>query len=542
MCSAELSPTSILLLSAVTAGFLIQQFANLDIDKYPFPILGTVFSIQWIIALGLQYSGGIYHTFWAAQSIALLTVTVGLISLWANTLIYRAFFHPLNRFPGPYGAKLSKLWVLNKVVQSDLKLYQVADKLQKTYGDYVRTGPWELTIFDPAALSPILGTRAMKGPFYGAMEKTLHTNQDIEFHRQRRRVWDNAIKQTVTDYGPSIEEFTSKLVERLDRTAGGATLVNEFCTHYAYDVMSSLAFGTSTRFIEGESNGKANIILKTIQKGIVHIAFLAHLPWALSMAETLWFLGGPLKSLREWSGDQVEARRHFESPRPDIIGHLLANTKDDKKGRILLHAEGRLIVGAGSDTTGSALAVLLTFMAYFHDYQEKLHDEVEKTFADKTYVCTQPQTLLDSIINEALRLCPPILFNSQRMAPKGGLRIGDIEIPEGTVCLLGPFTPHHDERNFLQANEFIPERWTSRPELIINKIAFIPFSMGPYMCPGKAVAMMEMRSVIAHLVQRYRIDFPKGANFDIQKYYSDIVDHFTAGIPDQELVFTPRNV
>ncbi|KIN08910.1 hypothetical protein OIDMADRAFT_153522 [Oidiodendron maius Zn] len=486
MCSAELSPTSILLLSAVTAGFLIQQFANLDIDKYPFPILGTVFSIQWIIALGLQYSGGIYHTFWAAQSIALLTVTVGLISLWANTLIYRAFFHPLNRFPGPYGAKLSKLWVLNKVVQSDLKLYQVADKLQKTYGDYVRTA--------------------------------------------------------VTDYGPSIEEFTSKLVERLDRTAGGATLVNEFCTHYAYDVMSSLAFGTSTRFIEGESNGKANIILKTIQKGIVHIAFLAHLPWALSMAETLWFLGGPLKSLREWSGDQVEARRHFESPRPDIIGHLLANTKDDKKGRILLHAEGRLIVGAGSDTTGSALAVLLTFMAYFHDYQEKLHDEVEKTFADKTYVCTQPQTLLDSIINEALRLCPPILFNSQRMAPKGGLRIGDIEIPEGTVCLLGPFTPHHDERNFLQANEFIPERWTSRPELIINKIAFIPFSMGPYMCPGKAVAMMEMRSVIAHLVQRYRIDFPKGANFDIQKYYSDIVDHFTAGIPDQELVFTPRNV
>jgi hypothetical protein len=51
-------------------------------------------------------------------------------------------------------------------------------------------------IFDAAALVPLLGIRNMKGPFYGAMEKSLHTNQDIEFHKQRRKVWDMAFKQS----------------------------------------------------------------------------------------------------------------------------------------------------------------------------------------------------------------------------------------------------------------------------------------------------------------------------------------------------------
>jgi cytochrome P450 len=92
----------------------------------------------------------------------------------------------------------------------------------------------------------------------------------------------------------------------------------------------------------------------------------------------------------------------------------------------------------------------------------------------------------------------------------------------------------------VQPDEFIPERWTTRPELIINKSACIPFVMGPYKCPGKAIAMMELRSVIAKTVSRYDISFPKGAKFDVDDFFLGVKDHFTAGIPLQELVFTQR--
>lgn len=37
-----------------------------------------------------------------------------------------------------------------------------------------------------------------------------------------------------------------------------------------------------------------------------------------------------------------------------------------------------------------------------------------------------------------------------------------------------------DERNYEHPNEFIPERWTSKPELTKNASVFSPFSIGKY--------------------------------------------------------------
>lgn len=41
------------------------------------------------------------------------------------------------------------------------------------------------------------------------------------------------------------------------------------------------------------------------------------------------------------------------------------------------------------------------------------------------------------------------------------------------------------EENWVKPNEFLPERWSSKPELIKEKDAFIPFSTGPFGCIGK---------------------------------------------------------
>lgn len=60
------------------------------------------------------------------------------VAVWANMLVYRAFFHPLRKFPGPF------TWKLSKFVQSyhnrNFENYKIVDKLHKQYGEYVRTG------------------------------------------------------------------------------------------------------------------------------------------------------------------------------------------------------------------------------------------------------------------------------------------------------------------------------------------------------------------------------------------------------------------
>lgn len=60
------------------------------------------------------------------------------LSLWSSMFVYRGFFHPLRNFPGPRGAKYTKLW--HSFTAADMKWYKTVNKLHEEYGDYVRTG------------------------------------------------------------------------------------------------------------------------------------------------------------------------------------------------------------------------------------------------------------------------------------------------------------------------------------------------------------------------------------------------------------------
>lgn len=56
-----------------------------------------------------------------------------------SMLIYRGFFHRLNRFPGPFQARLSNLYP-TILSARNLHLYEEVEKLHGQYGDYVRLG------------------------------------------------------------------------------------------------------------------------------------------------------------------------------------------------------------------------------------------------------------------------------------------------------------------------------------------------------------------------------------------------------------------
>jgi hypothetical protein len=63
---------------------------------------------------------------------------------------------------------------------------------------------------------------------------------------------------------------------------------------------------------------------------------------------------------------------------------------------------------------------------------------------------------------------------------------------------------------------------------------------GPYDCPGRGLAMMELRSVLSHTVQKYDILIPDREKFNEKVFYEGIKDHFYAGIPDCKIMFKKR--
>lgn len=178
---------------------------------------------------------------------------------------------------------------------------------------------------------------------------------------------------------------------------------------------------------------------------------------------------------------------------------------------------------------------------------------------------------LDAVINETMRLHPPVPSGTQRQTPAEGLQVGDIFIPGNTLVRVPMYTVSRgmtvtryifrlsmlkpsDERYFEKPLKFIPERWTTERELTKNSSVFIPFLIGtatsrnpvrntkmltgPYSCVGKQLALMELRYVVAQIVHRYDVELATGEN---RKRFEDgMRDNFTLSLGPLNMVFSHR--
>ena len=136
---------------------------------------------------------------------------------------------------------------------------------------------------------------------------------------------------------------------------------------------------------------------------------------------------------------------------------------------------------SSSDTTATALTEILILLAYYPAYVEAIRAELDQLFAESKFSCQTAYPVLESVINETLRLYPPTLFGSQRVTPSEGLQIDSVFIPGDTVVYMPHYQLHHDPRNFVRPEEFVPERWTTKSDMVLNRSAYIPFSMGKFL-------------------------------------------------------------
>jgi tryprostatin B 6-hydroxylase len=85
---------------------------------------------------------------------------------------------------------------------------------------------------------------------------------------------------------------------------------------------------------------------------------------------------------------------------------------------------------------------------------------------------------------------------------------------------------------------FLPERWSSQESKVKHKDAFAPFSMGPFGCIGKNLALMELRLLTTQLVTKFDLRFAE--HEDGSRILTETRDHFTVGAGDLDICFTSR--
>lgn len=116
--------------------------------------------------------------------------------------------------------------------------------------------------------------------------------------------------------------------------------------------------------------------------------------------------------------------------------------------------------------------------------------------------------------------------------------MGDVFIP-GDITVTTPlYSIHRSEKAFVHPDEFVAERWTTQPELILHKTAFAPFLIGPFACIGRQLAYNEMRTVAAMLVLTFEMRLADGE--DGSTLLNKSLDVFTLSLAPLQVVFEQR--
>ncbi|PYH45067.1 cytochrome P450 [Aspergillus saccharolyticus JOP 1030-1] len=477
-------------------------FIQSEWDVHAFPLFATLY--LWpTVMLGLLAGAGYYHAMWLALSaLASFNIALGL-----SIAVYRYFFHALRRFPGPRLARLSALWSIKAAV-IDAKWHLRVQELHRQYGTFVRIKPREISINNPAAIKVIhgAGTSCVKGTFYDLNypNHSLQMTRDKAHHARRRKIWDRGFSpRALAGYEPFLLDHCKVLVELISSRASHRQEVNKLIDGFTWDSMGVLTLGKSFNMLQGAPPSEIKQM-----KALGRLAsVLQCASWIGQLIRSAPLLRYKTQQWLDWCGEQLEKRKQMELDHKDLFSYLiegsLANSGPGQAKSSMdedLVYDSELAITAGSDTSAATVSALLYLLAQHPDKLRELQQELDTCLPAKeglSHAVLAGKPWLESCINEGLRLYPSVSSGVPRETGSEGLMIAGVHIPPRTTVSTPTYTIHRDPRNFVDPNSFIPERWTSKPEMVLCKEAFKSFSTGKYACAGKPFAMMEMRLLVA---------------------------------------------
>ena len=197
-----------------------------------------------------------------------------LIGLYTSLFIYRSLFHPLNGIPGPFGARITNLWLSAQLKDGDA--FRKVHKLHEHYGDFVRIGSSDLSITHPKAVNAIYGVGSMctKAAWYDITWPMLsmQTLRTKALHDQRRHIWSPAFSdKALRGYEERIRKHRNKLIDQIGAFNDQPFDMSKWFKLYSFDVMGDLAFGTSFKMLEASEEHWA---IKLLNEGMDPLSFM----------------------------------------------------------------------------------------------------------------------------------------------------------------------------------------------------------------------------------------------------------------------------
>ena len=344
-------------------------------------------------------------------------------------------------------------------------------------------------------------------------------NAEGEAWRPQRKLAVSALAQRhLKALFPHIRMVAARMRRRwLAAAASGASLdVVDEMKRFTVDVTMLIAFGHDSNTIEQSDDviqRHLELVLPTIGRrtfSAVPLWRYLKLPRDRRFDRALASANAWLAKLLQETRLRLEADPTLRAAPSNFVEAMIVavdeNGEPFSDETILSNLLTMLI--AGEDTTAFTLAWALHELCDSPGWRAELRREADAILGgDETpsdVEATNRLAIAGAVANETMRLRPvaPIIGATANVDTS----LGDYFVPKGTTLLLLLRPDAINEANFAAPLAFQPERWLGGVEGAHEPSAFLPFGAGPRMCPGRSLALIEMKTVLSMLFKSFDLE------------------------------------
>ncbi|XP_014203629.1 cytochrome P450 6g1-like [Copidosoma floridanum] len=305
-----------------------------------------------------------------------------------------------------------------------------------------------------------------------------------------------------------------KLQDFVDRRIGTAAEFEsrDLFARVSGEVVASTVFGIDSRGFEDapERDSFARVAARFFEPTVGNAARLAVRFFLPRVADRLGvgFLTREMdRFVRRRLGAFVKSTLHSGRPLEQCYQFPLDLDGLDEDA---VTAQATSLLFDGYEACTNVLSFMMYRLAGNAEVQTRAREEVARVLAGElSYEGVKGLEYLEWVVMETLRM-NPVFGDLSRVCTRETVLEGSdglsCRLRPGDVVLMSPESLHMDEEYWPRPGVFDPERFASENRVKLSRYAFLGFSEGARMCPGKRMGLMIVKTVAAAVLQRYSIE------------------------------------
>jgi cytochrome P450/nitrite reductase/ring-hydroxylating ferredoxin subunit len=429
--------------------------------------------------------------------------------------------------PGP------RSWpVVGNALQLDpRRLHATLEGWARRYGSLyrVRLGARPFVIVtDPALIAEILRNRPeiyrridrMQIVFAELGISGVFSAEGAEWRPQRKLAMGALDHRHLAAFFSTLREVAERLRRRWEQAADSGRVIDVQgeMMRFTVDVTTQLAFSHATDTI----NDQHSDLLDDIDPVFPGVSRRLNAPfpyWRLVKLPRDRRLERSLANVRRWLEAIIAKTRQelradparAEDPRNFLEAML---SSKDAEGRPFSNAvvfgNAMTMLLAGEDTTANTLAWAVHFLLDAPEELATLRASIDRVLGDDLVpadmTATKALDEIEAIANETMRIKPvaPLMF-FENVPP---VTLGDLRLEPGSALCMLTRVAGMDPLRVDEPEAFRPARWRDGrlAAEMMRAGVFVPFGSGPRICPGRSLALIEIRVVLATLLRSFDLE------------------------------------